>query len=281
VGKMLALVLLYARPDIDRLPRVQDFVSSCHLVQCAKESAGKRYGTSGTQRGHAYLTGAFSAAAAWCLRNHPETQQYWAQLEKKPGQGTALTMLAHKPARVVYEMLQREIVFAMPTFLHSERAEWVSLPPHWSRRGAACIARAVSLGGLRLCTLRYADALHPRALRGDWPPALAPAHAARVAQRGRGLPLPCACRSRASRTGSALPVHRPVRGHRIIARPQSIPPIGLCTRSPGGDSASIRVWCCHTGWPPVHGNAVRTRDRLLTTPEPNRRKKIRKSRSEG
>jgi transposase len=42
VGKILALVRLYEIHDIRRFPRVQAFVSSCRLVKCAKESAGKR-----------------------------------------------------------------------------------------------------------------------------------------------------------------------------------------------------------------------------------------------
>jgi transposase len=34
IGKILALVLLYEIHDIDRFPRVQDFVSYCRLVGC-------------------------------------------------------------------------------------------------------------------------------------------------------------------------------------------------------------------------------------------------------
>jgi transposase len=63
IGKILSLVLLYEIHAIDRFPRVQDFVSYCRLVKWAKESAGKRYGTSGTKIGNAYLTWAFSEAA--------------------------------------------------------------------------------------------------------------------------------------------------------------------------------------------------------------------------
>ena len=63
IGKILRLVLLYAIHQIDRFPRVQDFASYCRLVKCAKASAGKRSGTSGTQIGHAPLKWAFSEAA--------------------------------------------------------------------------------------------------------------------------------------------------------------------------------------------------------------------------
>jgi transposase len=42
IGKILALVMRYAIHASQRFPRVQDCVSSCRLVTCAKESAGKR-----------------------------------------------------------------------------------------------------------------------------------------------------------------------------------------------------------------------------------------------
>jgi len=119
IGKILSLVLLYEMHDIARFPRVQDFVSYCRLVKCAKESAGKRYGTSGTKIGNAYLKWAFSEAAVLFLRNNPAGQKYLARLEKKHGQGKALTILAHKLARAVYYMLKRGTAFDMAQFLSS------------------------------------------------------------------------------------------------------------------------------------------------------------------
>jgi transposase len=63
IGEILRLVLLYDIHDLQRFSRVQDFVSYGRLVKCAKESAGKRDGTSGSKMGHASLTWAFSEAA--------------------------------------------------------------------------------------------------------------------------------------------------------------------------------------------------------------------------
>jgi transposase len=119
VGKILALVLLYEIHDIHRFPRGQDFVSYGRLVKCAKESAGKRLGTSGKKIGNAYLKWAFSEAAALFLRNNPAGQKRLARMEKKHGQGKALTILAHRLARAVYDMLKRETAFDMEKFLHS------------------------------------------------------------------------------------------------------------------------------------------------------------------
>jgi transposase len=119
IGEILSLVLLYEIHHIERFPRVQDFVSYCRLVKCAKESAGKRYGTSGTKIGNAYLKWAFSEAAVLFLRNNPAGQNYLARLEKKHGQGKALTVLAHKLARAVYDMLKRGVAFDLNAFLQS------------------------------------------------------------------------------------------------------------------------------------------------------------------
>jgi transposase len=117
IGEILSLVLLYEIHDIQRFSRVQDFVSYCRLVTCAKESAGKRYGTSGSKIGNAYLTWAFSEAAVLFLRANPAGQKYLARLEKTHGKGKALTVLAHKLARAVYYILKRHTAFDMHKFL--------------------------------------------------------------------------------------------------------------------------------------------------------------------
>ena len=118
IGKILALVILYEVQDISRFPRVQDFVSYCRLVKCAKESAGKKYGTTGKKIGNAYLKWAFSEAAVLFLRDNPEGQKYLAKLEKKHSKGKALTVLAHRLARSVYYLLTREQAFDMKKFLN-------------------------------------------------------------------------------------------------------------------------------------------------------------------
>src|SRR6266446_2980451 len=116
IGQILSLVLLYEIHDVNRFPRVQDFVSSCRLVKCARESAGKRYGTSGAKIGNAHLQWAFSEAAVLFLRDHPAAQKHLARLEKKHDKGKALTILAQKLARAVYYMLKRQGAFDKDKF---------------------------------------------------------------------------------------------------------------------------------------------------------------------
>ncbi len=84
IGKSLSLVLLYAIHAIDRFPRVQEFASSCHLVTCAKASAGKRSGTSGTTIGNAPLQWACSEAAVVFLRANPAGQKFLSQQNRHP-----------------------------------------------------------------------------------------------------------------------------------------------------------------------------------------------------
>ena len=118
IGKILRWVLLYAMHAITRFPRVQDCVSYCRVVKCAKEAAGKRYGTVGKKSANAYLNWAFSEAAVLFLRNNAPGQTLLARLEKKHGQGQALTILAHKLARAVDYMLTRATVCEMDRCLN-------------------------------------------------------------------------------------------------------------------------------------------------------------------
>jgi transposase len=119
IGTILRLVLLYAIHDIRRFPRVQACLSSGRLVTCAQESAGQRYGTAGAQIGNASLTWACSEAAVLFLRDHPAGQPSLPTLENTHGQGTALTLLAQKLARAVYNMFTRHTACDRHQFLHA------------------------------------------------------------------------------------------------------------------------------------------------------------------
>ncbi len=117
IGKILALVILYEIQDIARFPRVQDFVSYCRLVKCAKESNGKRLGTSGKKIGNVHLRWAFAEAAILFLRQNHLGKEYFAKLEHKHGKAKALTVLGHKLARAVYYMLTRGQPFDLQRFV--------------------------------------------------------------------------------------------------------------------------------------------------------------------
>jgi len=119
IGPILSLVILYEIGDIERFPRVQDFASYARLVKCAKESAGKRYGTSGSKIGNAHLKWAFSEAGVLFLRANPEGMKYRKRLERKHGKAKSLSILAHKLGRAVYYMLKRDQAFDLERFVQA------------------------------------------------------------------------------------------------------------------------------------------------------------------
>ncbi len=116
---MLSLTILYEIGDIDRFPRVQDFASYSRLVKCARESAGKRYGSSGSKIGNVHLKWAFSEAAVLFLRGNPEGMKYKKRLERKHGKAKSLSILAHKLGRATYYMLKRKNAFDMNKLLRA------------------------------------------------------------------------------------------------------------------------------------------------------------------
>lgn len=116
IGRILGLTILYEIHNIGRFPRVQDFVSYCRLVKCAKESAGKITGSSGKKIGNVHLKWAFSEAAVLFLRRNAEAKKYRDKLARKHGKAKSLTILAHKLARAVYHILRRKEVFHPEVF---------------------------------------------------------------------------------------------------------------------------------------------------------------------
>jgi len=117
VGKVLGLTILYEIHDVRRFDRVQQFTSYARLVKCAKESAGKKHGTSGAKRGNVHLKWAFSEAAVLFVRHAAEGKKLLAKLEKRFGKGKALSILAHKLGRAAYYMLLRGKAFDLQKFM--------------------------------------------------------------------------------------------------------------------------------------------------------------------
>jgi transposase len=117
VGRILGLVILYEIEDIHRFPTVQDFASYCRLVKCAKESNGKKTGSSGKKIGNAHLKWAFSEAAVLFLKDNEHGKRYLDKLSNKYGKAKALSILAHRMGRAVYFILKNKEAFDAPKFL--------------------------------------------------------------------------------------------------------------------------------------------------------------------
>jgi transposase len=120
IGKVLAMTIVYELHDVQRFERVQEFASYARLVKCAKESAGKRKGTSGAKMGNVHLKWAFSEAAVLFVRHSAEGKRLLARLTQRHGKGKALSILAHKIGRAAYYVLLREKPFdAKKFFAHA------------------------------------------------------------------------------------------------------------------------------------------------------------------
>jgi transposase len=119
IGKVLALTILYEIHDIRRFDRVQEFASYARLVKCARESAGKKHGTSGAKMGNVHLKWAFSEAAVLFVRHCPGAKPMLARLETQHGKGKALSILAHRLGRAAYYVLLRQKAFDRERFLRA------------------------------------------------------------------------------------------------------------------------------------------------------------------
>ena len=119
IGKILSLVLLYEIHTIDRFATVGDFLSYARLVTPKQTSDGKVTGHSGAKIGNAHLKWAFSEAVPMMLRYCEDAKRFLARKEKKYGKARAMTMLARKIARTVYQMLKRKEAFDAVKFFAS------------------------------------------------------------------------------------------------------------------------------------------------------------------
>jgi transposase len=140
VGKIRALVLLDESHAIQRFPRRQQCVSDGRLGKCATDSAGTRHGPSGTTIGTAALTWACAEAAGRFLRHNPAGQKDRARRVNNPGQGPALTALAPKRARAVYDRWTRDTAFDRDKFFN---ADWSGAREPAASRAAAGISLAI------------------------------------------------------------------------------------------------------------------------------------------
>jgi transposase len=64
-----------------------------------------------------HLRWAFAEAAVLFIRQSKPGKEYFAKLEHKHGKAKALTVLAHKLGRAVYDMLAREQTFDLQRFV--------------------------------------------------------------------------------------------------------------------------------------------------------------------
>ena len=116
IGKTLAMTLLYEIEQIERFPRVQDFVSYCRLVKPVRRSDGKATGGGGKKKGNQHLRWAIGEAVTFMLKKE-ELKRYKDRLQGRYGKGKALSILSAKLGRCIYYMLTNQEDFSLDRFL--------------------------------------------------------------------------------------------------------------------------------------------------------------------
>ena len=111
IGKILALTVMYEVGEISRFKKVGNFASYCRLVKTARLSAGKRKGSGNRRNGNPYLSWAFSEAAHYANRYHPEARKYVQRKTSKTNGIVAIRALAHKLARASYYVMKDHVEF--------------------------------------------------------------------------------------------------------------------------------------------------------------------------
>jgi hypothetical protein len=203
-----------ARPDLRRVPSVQDVAAAARLVHGRTESAGQRAGPAGHTLGKTHLQGALSAAAVLVLRHQEPGPTLLARGGNQPDQGNALRRRAPHLGRVVSDRLPRHGAVDRDLVRQASgrraREPDASLDVTGMSRTCACRGSDGSLsvhakGGLGPVSLSPAPLMGPAL--GLWP------------RRCRSSQVTCAAPPpRPARTGEAHPLTQAVDEDGLRAR---------------------------------------------------------------
>jgi transposase len=111
IGRVLSLTMMYEVGKIERFRKVGNFASYCRLVKSTRLSAGKRKGSGNARNGNPYLSWAFSEAAHFAVRYHPEAKKYFQRKRSKTNGIIAIRAVAHKLSRAAYYVMKDQVAF--------------------------------------------------------------------------------------------------------------------------------------------------------------------------
>ncbi len=111
IGKILALTIMLETGPIERFDKVGNYVSYCRKVSTKWSSNGKTKGKGNKKNGNKYLAWAFSEAAEFARRYHPEARKYYNRKMQKTNFMCAHNALAHKLARAAYYVMRDQVPF--------------------------------------------------------------------------------------------------------------------------------------------------------------------------
>ncbi len=111
IGKILAFTIMLETGPISRFEKVGNYVSYCRKVSSKWISNDKAKGKGNKKSGNKYLAWAFSEAAEFARRIHPEARAYYNRKMQQTNFMTAHNALAHKLARAAYYVMKDKVSF--------------------------------------------------------------------------------------------------------------------------------------------------------------------------
>jgi Transposase IS116/IS110/IS902 family len=144
MGTIRSLVRLYEIHDMDRFPRVQDVVSYGRPVKRAKESAGQRLGTAGTNLGHTPSRGPVPKLRRYAcasIQRGKNARRVWS-IHLARATPSPSWPPGWRERSTTCASAKRSLVWRSSSI--AQGAGRVSPTPHWTPMGSAARARARS-----------------------------------------------------------------------------------------------------------------------------------------
>ena len=120
IGDMMSLVILYEIGDINRFESPQNFSSYSRIVNCERESGGKKYRGGNQKIGNPFLKWAIGEIIIHAPRTSPLIKNYYDRLINRYGKKKAKSLVTHKFGVAIYYMLKNKQGFDEKRFIQTE-----------------------------------------------------------------------------------------------------------------------------------------------------------------
>ena len=111
IGNILAMTIMLEVGDIDRFPKVGNFVSYCRCVPSQRLSDGKSKGVGNRKNGNRYLSWALTEAAQLGRRYDEQFRRYYNRKVAQANTSLATKALGNKLARICYYVMRDQVPF--------------------------------------------------------------------------------------------------------------------------------------------------------------------------
>ena len=111
IGNILAMTIMLEAGDINRFPKVGNFVSYCRCASSQRLSDGKPKGHGNRKNGNRYLSWAFVEAAHMSCRYNELLRAYYNRKAAQTNTCVATKALGNKLARICYYIIRDQVPY--------------------------------------------------------------------------------------------------------------------------------------------------------------------------